>query len=295
MNRFDFEHDLKQEIHTQFDDYGVRIPIRSKLSDMLLDYLTIMKKIVIPKSRNVIISPLLKNKLKSHPKENEIKLLESLFKQGKDVNYFQSKRLFQTKFHDHLLYEWNIYHFHLGNTTEKNSKFIKQTDIMLFVYVTDETVVFLDTEKHAEGIFGDEKWLEILHDYYPELIEIYLDDTIKDVSPKLDSISRQTLWNKGYLIGMTKIRDKVYHSPGIGRSTSGHSVIVVKTSNEIIRWIHQLKKQFESKSNLICSAFGLKENDAFFRLVFGRETLEVIDNKSKLSILTYPNLFEFKN
>lgn len=293
MNTLDFENDLKQEIHLMYSDLGLKIPFRNKLNEMLLDYLTINKKLVRPKPRQVFINPDLEIKLTNHPKRSEVELIKKLFLVGKNVNFFQSKKLLQTKFHDHLLYEWNIYHFHLSTQLEKKSKFVKQTNQLLFAHISDDKVIFLDIENHTEGIFADTKWLEILDNKFPEVLEPYKAEDILDVFPNVNSVERQTLWNKGYTLGMTKVNDKVYHSQGIGRATSGHSVLVTKQTSEISRWVHQLNTHFKERLDEICSNFNLDKTQSVFRLQFGNVTLELIEKKSNTILLTYPYLFNF--
>jgi hypothetical protein len=49
--QFDFEQDLKQEMHHQFSGYGVKLPIKARFHDQLLDYLTVLKKYILPSWR----------------------------------------------------------------------------------------------------------------------------------------------------------------------------------------------------------------------------------------------------
>jgi len=103
-HRDNFENDLKQGMHLMFSNLGVKIPIKKNLDDMLIDYLTINKKLVHYKKRQVFVSPELEIKLQTHPKRNEVEQIKKRLSTGGNVNFFQSKKLFQTKFHDHLLY-----------------------------------------------------------------------------------------------------------------------------------------------------------------------------------------------
>lgn len=288
-----FENDLKQEMHLMFSDMGVKIPIRSHLDEMVLDYLTLHKKLVQVKPRQVLINPDLEAKLTTHSKRNEVERIKRLLSIGQNVNFFQSKKLFQTRFHDHLRYEWNIFHFHLSTRLENGSNFVKQTNQLLFVYIDDKEAILLDIQNHIDGIFADEKWLEILDNYFPHILEPYLDGDIIDISPNVSSIERQNLWNKGLTLGMTKVNGKIFRSPGIGRTTSGHSILVTMTANEISRWLHKITEHFDNKLNEICNTFGFEPSTAIFKLRFGDLTLEIVETKSNKILLTYPYLFNF--
>ena len=288
--KFDFESDLKKELWTEFDGYGIKLPVRNRIDKYLLDYLTVCKKLIRPKPRNVLYNPDFSKELDKHSKKDEIKHLELLFTKGYDVNFFQSKRLFQSNFHDHLAYEWNIHHLHLSKEKEKKGKFVKQVKQLLFVYVNDDRAIFLGTDNHTPGTFGDVKWQEVLHDHFPETIEPYLDKQIVKSYPDVNSSDRQTLWNKGYTLGMTNIRDKVYHNPGIGRSTSGHSVLVTKQVNEIMRWLFTITDQFNTYYSDICKLLNIDTDTPKFILRFGDKTLEIYENHSKQIVLTYPQI-----
>lgn len=142
MVNFDFEDDLTHELYNGFNSFGIKLPYRQNVHDHLLDYLSIQKKLIFPKPRKVHYNPDFLRNLQTHPKAAVIKHLAYLFATGKDVNSFQNKRLFQSKFHDHLVYEWNIYHFHLSLEQEKKTYFKKQVKQLLFALVTDEYTVF---------------------------------------------------------------------------------------------------------------------------------------------------------
>lgn len=290
-----FENDLKIEIQLKFSELGLKIPIRNKLKDMLLDYLTIHKKLVKIKQRDVLINPELEKKLNNHPKSKEVENLKILLSSGKNVNFFQSKKLFQTKFHDHLLYEWNVYHFHLSNQFDKKTGFVKQSNDLLFIYIEEDKAILLDIAKHTVGIFADTKWLEILDNHFPDVLEPYKAEDIFDVYPEVNAEERQLLWDKGYLLGMTKVNNKVYRSKGIGRASSGHSILVTKTAIGILRWIHKLESHFQTKKDEIANEFNFDKNKVEYKIRFGDVTLEVIEKRSNTILLTYPYLFKFND
>ena len=169
-----FEQDMKQILHNGFPAYNIKFPIKNNVQEMLINYLTVHSKLIAPKIRNVLYNPILKNNLINHPKRNEIEFLAGLFEKGRDVNLFQNAKLFESGYPDDLLIEWNIHHFHLSLKKEKKSPFFKRTNQLLFAYLEENQIIFLDVENHREGIFGDIKWIEILHDHFQEVIEHFL-------------------------------------------------------------------------------------------------------------------------
>lgn len=292
--RIDFESDLKAEINKNFKRWGIKALREAPIDDYLLDYLSTMKKLVSSRRRVVKYSRALASQISNHPQRKAIEHIERLFTAGGNVNIFQSQRLIQTKFHDHLVYEWNIFHFHLSMTRPAGSIFVKQVNSLLFVYITDSEAVFLDVAKHSPGIFADVKWIEMLHDDFPDLIRQYEDIRTSEhfLIPELNSEDRQALWNKGYSIGMTKIRNKMYRNPGLGRMTSGHNIFVRQNADRIWVWLYSVKNSFEIYNQDICKYLGVDNAKAVFKLRFGHSNLEIIEVTTNQVVLYYPNLID---
>lgn len=291
----DFENDLKSGIIYISKEMGFKISTDQDLNKILLDYLTVRTKIIEPKIRKILINPDFLIELINHPKRREIETIISYAKNGENLNMFHSRRVFQTNFHDHLQQEWNIYHFHLSLEKDHKSVFVKQVNSLLFAYIDEDNIVFLGSETHKKGIFGDVKWIEVLHDHFPQLIEKYRDNKITDIYPKLNSVERQIIWNKGYSLGMTKIRDTVYHNPGIGQMTSGHSINVSKTAMDILRWINKLKTQILESKQEICEYIEVAETVADFKITFGEITLELIETSTQTKLLEFPYILIERN
>lgn len=285
MNNYIFENQFKQEIRKEAAKIGFKIATSKSFNDTLLDFLTVRMKLIDNKPRVAIMSPPLLNDFFTHPKRKEIETIFDLAKNGGDLNKFQSKRLFESRFHDHLLNEWNIYHFHLS------TKEIGKGNELLFAYIDIDQILFLGLAKHTMGIFADTKWIEILHDYFPEVLEPLEMKNWQDVYPKVNARERQMLWNKGYTLGMTKIRNKVYFSPGIGRATSGHGNDVITVHGNIIRWMHKVDIQIVNSINELCIYLKTTKEKIEFNIIFGKEGLELVELSSQAKILEFPEEF----
>ena len=255
--KFNFEEDMRKFLSKNIP-YGIKLPNENDIHKSLINRITLLKKLIPINPRKVKFAPEIKAKFHSHPKKEVIQSIASRLSKGQDINLFQSKRLFQVQFHDHLIYEWNTYHLHLSLEKDKKSPFVKQVNQLLFVYISSEEAIILGTDTHKEGVFGNTKWQEILHDHFPYTISKYKDSVIENLYPDVDAKDRQTLWDKGYTLGMTKVRNQVYMNPGVGRSTSGHSMLVVSQVNQTIRWLYTVTEQFEKHSDLICAELDFK-------------------------------------
>lgn len=164
---------------------------------------------------------------------------------------------------------------------------MKRTNTLMFVYITSDKAIILGTEKHTDEVFGDIKWLEIIHDHFPEEMEEFKPLDMTDISPSFNSKERQQAWNKGYSAGFVKVRDTVYMSPGVAITTSGHSVLVVKTMNEFLRWIFVITEQFEKYSEDMKEYFGHEINP----ILISDGKFKVIDSKTKTHYLNYLESF----
>lgn len=270
---------------------GFKVGIKEDYQDMLLDYLTVSKKAIFPKPRKVSINPELVTRLKSHPKKAEINHIMELLIAGGNVNIFQSDKLLYTKFHDHLVYEWKIYHFHLSLKPDKKKGFVKRGDRLLFVYIDDEQAIILDDGDHSEGTFGSEKWLTILDNHFPHIIAPFYHPEILGVSPEISPVERQNLWDHGINTAFTMINGKAFFSMGMGRATSGHSIAVTDQMITVERWIRDISKQVDTRFEDICIFHNLPVDASRFHLRFGANTLELFELNSKKTIRTLPYLF----
>ena len=287
MNNYIFESQFKQELHREASNIGFRLSASKSFNDTLLDFLTVRMKLIDCKPRVAKMSPPLLNDFFTHPKKKEIETIFNLAKNGGDLNKFQSKKLIQSRFHDHLLNEWNIHHFHLSLKKVGKSKLESKSDELLFAYIDDDQILFLGLAKHTTGIFADTKWIEILQDFSPEVLKSLELKNTTDVYPKVNAEERQMLWNKGYTLGMTKVRDKVYFSPGVGRMTTGHSIEVVRLQGSIIRWMHKIDLQIDECINELAIYLNTSTDNLVFEIRFGEETLELVELTSSTKILSF--------
>lgn len=282
---FDFYADITEILKSQYQLLGLKFPAKAGLDKQLLDYYTVIRKMILPLPRKVDFSPPLRDALPRHPQGLEILTIAKGLREGRNINRFQSKRLPQTNFHDHLQYEWNIHHLHLSLDLQKDGR-VKQGNQLLFVYIENKRAILLGTDTHREGIFADHKWQEILYDFFPDVLEPLLQKGVTNVSPNLTAAERQVLWDKGYTIGMYKIRDRVFWSPGIGRGVSGHSMIVTKQVNNTVHWLHTITKQFEKYATALSADIGVANPQ--FSIRVREPSLEVYETVSNQRILTFP-------
>ena len=289
--KFDFKADLKAAILDEAAHLELKISFSKSLHDILIDYLTVYHKFIPNKTRNVFVCPQLVFDLLTHPKAQEIKTIIEIAKRGGNLNPFQSKRLLQANFHDHMITEWNIYHFHLSLERDKKSKFVKQVNSLLFAYIDNDNIVFLGVETHKEGVFADTKWWTLLHDNFPRLIEKYKSDA-KDIYPPLSAIDRQRAWNAGLTTFMVKIHDVVYYSPNIGRTTSGHNMVVTRQAMSILDWIDSISMQLDKYYDAVCNTLKVESTVAQYKVIIYGEDLILAEMSSLQQVLKFNEVFD---
>src|SRR5690606_16714385 len=88
-------------------------------------------------------------------------LLCNAVRDGDDLTPFQSTSLLnKADFHDKLLTDWGIHHFHLGAVPyPRDSRFIDRTGPVLFAFIHGERFLALCIEEH--GRWSDPRLLEI--------------------------------------------------------------------------------------------------------------------------------------
>lgn len=288
---FDFQNDLREAILELARKMGIKITHNMSLQDVLLDYLTVFHKIIPVKQRTVFICPQLFCEILTHPKSKEIETIIDIAQRGGNLNSFQNKRLLQSKFHDHMITEWNIYHFHLSLELDKKSGFVKQVNALLFAYIDEDNIVFLGTETHKDDVFGNIKWLTLLHDNFPQLIRRYKLN-VENVYPHLSAKDRQRLWNYGHTTFMTKVGDSVYYSPNIGRTMDGRNLMVMRKVISILDWIDSVQKQLSENYELVCMKFNIQVAEARFKVLIYNGKIGLFELSSSQQILPCGNLFD---
>jgi hypothetical protein len=253
--KMDLKKDLMEEIEKIFEEYGIRYNKKrnKSLNDHLVDYLTLNRKLIAPVAREVKVSKLLELKLSTHPKRKEVEKLQLMLARGENVNMFQSKRLLELGFHDHMLYEWYIHHLHLPELNHAQGG-KKKTNALLFVYIDDKRALLLDVDEHRDHVFAETKWLEIIYDNWYEVMEDWLGGDYDSVD-HYTAAERQSLWDHGVTMGFIKVREEMFYSPGIGRVTTGHSLQVVTQADQVHIWLDAVEEEILKQQKQIEAQF----------------------------------------
>lgn len=289
----DLKKQLREQILSYFDKnkffYGHKKKknktIKNLNTDKLLElYIYLQKRTITPVKRNVVLSKELINKI-THKKItndliNIINIIKIEIENGIDINPRLSKSLEQISFNDKLLNDWNIYHLHLSNhKSNKEYYFYDRSSQLLFIYLTNNTVYFLDIcEKHKNNyiVFSQQNLLKIIDDNWPSLLEKFCLKEIQIID-KITDQNRATARNKN-LFYLETINGKTYLPPGGGLTSAGTSVSCLKITDDIIDDLYTVVCNYLIKNQLFKNikhpSFKIKLNND--NIVLFEETTNIL-------------------
>lgn len=213
--------------------------------DLWYDFFNLQKKSVRPQKRTVLYS----KEFTCPPEVNMgLKLLVQKFENGEDVSPHLSKGATSPAEFDGLLYDWGIYHFHLGETIDNQTGRIKRTGPVLFAKIDDENVYCINIYCHGKNVqqpWTKQDLLKIIHNNWPQTIAKWkLPDGIKlypeSITPPTDA-QHASLRKNGISTAIFVDKGIAYLSPGGGYMSTGHS-------QEIVRYcqrVHNTLRRYE--------------------------------------------------
>lgn len=205
--------------------------------DLWYDFFNLQKKSVRPQKRTVHYS---KEFVCPSEVKLGLKLLVHKFENGDDVSLHLSKDASSQSKFDGLLYDWGIYHFHLGETINNQTGRIKRTGPVLFAKIDNENVYCINIYSHGKNVqqpWTKQNLLKIIHNNWPQTIAKWkLPDGIElypeNITPPTDS-QYASLRKSGISTAIYVYKGIAYFSPGGGYTSTGHS-------QEIVRYCHKV-------------------------------------------------------
>lgn len=285
----DFKQDILEYIKGEFEFLDISYTPSGDIDADLLKLFTIHKKIVFPLPRVTAISKELRVKIDNHHKHREeILQLKQMLEEGSNINPHQTKNLFNFHVHDDLLYDWGIYHFHLS--FEKGAGyFTKRTGEVLFVYITKERAYLLDVLKHPpHDIFANKILLEIIDNNWEDILAEA--NGIVGLSHNPSQQERYQLRKHNVNTGITEVNGKFMFAPGLGQTTSGHSVEEVMKLNHFNRWLAKNEKAIINHRDTLDKQFMEQQNltaKPAYKIVFTGEGPQIWDSNTMTCLVKY--------
>lgn len=169
--------------------------------------------------------------------------LEAKIRNGENVNPHLSRTTKRINYKDGILFDWNIYHFHLGVDIEDDN-YSGRTGDVLYAYVEENAMYFLAIAPH--GQWEDKQLLEIIVRNWEELLSIYAIDA--DIEKPFDSKEDIKMFREGNINSMIKLSNgKTYISMGGGFMTNGFSASARFSQSYIMRFVKDLERIAKEK------------------------------------------------
>lgn len=189
-----------------------------------IKYFNLLKRSVPVKKRNILKSDIFEcpNSLK-----NGLELFQNKILNGEDIFSHLSTKLKNLDEVDYLLYDWGIFHFHLG-TELRSDGFVNRTGSLLFAFYDENNFYFLNVMPH--GSWSRQDMLKAIHRNWPKTIEQYKlkNNNIIGLEHNVSDEEVVLLRNANVNVFIEVEPKVIYSTPGGGFVSSGHSYEVIE-------------------------------------------------------------------
>ncbi len=239
-----WQQEIIRLIKEHYKAIGIKYTATDNVQRCLIDFMNLEMKLIKPIPRMVFVSKELKSR--KIPRENSKALIciGEKIRTGVDVNYHKNKKTFEPAYNDLLLNDWLIHHLHLSDTKkESNQRFFNRTKYVLFAAFNATQALFIDIRAHGKNeephVFSKKEFLEIMDKNWPGILTDYnTEDPINLLhNPSDEEIDLAR--KKGVTFGAIEINGRAIMSPGIGITTGGNNLHVVKRANAIMRVVQE--------------------------------------------------------
>jgi hypothetical protein len=166
-----------------------------------------------------------------------LKELENKIIRGDDLLPNLSRDIFDPTCRDYMLYDFGIYHFHLGvKPLKDNQLLLKSTNELLFALFDNESCYFIQIGNHNQ--FDDISLLTTLKRDFPKTLDKWKVNAEPVI--KLKGSERKELI-KNCVNTLLEIDGEYYMSPGMGVNTAGTSSLAVMNMNRSINYFINLQ------------------------------------------------------
>lgn len=195
---------------------------------LIYEYSNLCERLIPAKPREIIYS---KNFIRKVDCENGLKLLEDKIRNGNNLTPHLSRKILQANYSDGLLFDFGIYHLHLGEQQdEKHPILIEGKDDILYAAFTENKAFFICIDKH--GKWGDTELLRIIQSEFPEVLEKW--EYVTEPSSYPTEKERIELRKIG-INTPVEVNGKYYITPGGGINTARTS------SSGVLKMIRQIR------------------------------------------------------
>jgi hypothetical protein len=209
-------------------------------------------------------------------------LLERKIKNGEDLKPHLTRKLKNLDDIDGLLYDWDIFHLHLGVGIETDG-FVKRTGPLLYAKFDNKTAYFIGIYSH--GAWTMQEMIRIMHNDWPESIECYRLKGVVGLETSLNDEDIKHLRGAFYNPAIEVEPGVVYIGPGGGFAASGDSIDAVERFSSVHDFLTDLQMNLKEKTepylkSLFKKTDFIKNDNLEFQLIKKNGRLFVYENNN---------------
>ncbi|MEI8202908.1 MAG: hypothetical protein WCH34_07850 [Bacteroidota bacterium] len=202
--------------------------------DLIYTYANLRQRMIDAKPRRILYAG---NFERLSDYEDGLKFLENKIIRGESLIPHLSRQIFKPNEQDGMLFDFGIYHLHLGTTPDiKKSFLIQGREKILYCLFDNEFAYFLTVDKH--GRWNDLDLLRIIRDSFPKKLESWEMKDVVGLTFNPTEEERLSLLKSGINTPI-ELDGKFYISPGGGINSAKTSAMAVMEMN---RYYHRYRK-----------------------------------------------------
>jgi hypothetical protein len=254
----DFLADLRRIVVAQLSAAGYTVDTKARTEELLWNVLKVSHRRIERHPREVEWSSQLRARESALPESIRQALGRIVIaaETGADLNLFLSRELASDKAfkrNDMMLNELGIQHFHLGEELDSRG-LVKGTDELLFAYVTDVRIHFIEVFDHKS--FGDERAFRIAQQNWPHLFDDRKSGIPASRSPQSITPEQRAVLRRKHANVMVAADDgTLFVPPGGGIMTSGMSPWVLFASDRIFERLQRQEKWCKENGEVMAERY----------------------------------------
>lgn len=243
-----FKDDLQKILKDQLIRDGYKINLVN-LSDLAYVYLNIEYR--KPKIQKWKVQKSIK--LKGLNLSNNIRKGLSHFEKravnGLSLYPHISKQIRNSQYKDMMLYDWGIFHFHLGETYDLRG-FSTRTNELLFAYLKNDTIYMIDVLPHS-GSFYEQDLLNEIEVSWPFLLNPFTMNGVLGIKPVPTNNAIKKMRLAGIQTSIQTNSGRVLAPMGGGYTTAGTSLKIQMEVSRMVSHISNLERYITGNSDNI--------------------------------------------
>lgn len=250
-----FVEDVRAQLVQELLTRGFAVDANEDATTVFRRYFELAARTITPRSRSVHWSKELSTKQLTDAQMKAVLCIQAESLAGEDLNTRRTRSQWDPNFSDDLLNDWGIQHFHLGAPGVEKMGLVGGTKELLFAFVTDEGLHFVDLLTHKD--FATYSLIEIVHSNWPDLIRHCQCPDVKEPT-RFSSAGLKKLRAAGALTLVEMSDGTVYYPPGGGIAGAGASFEAIQSALAFIRRINKVHANCQSRARGIAESIRTK-------------------------------------